>query len=126
MKYVKVTVRFKVPKWNFCNQEGLFGTMPKELCRFCKKTKEGYYCALHDEWLSATRGAVHKASPCLDATVGYDVTVETDEPVVPQVTPQQIIADAVRQYDATRQQLLSQGYPPTLAESVARKMLIGK
>lgn len=128
MRKVKFEVTAKVPSWHFCNCDKTTMSLKisSELCKFCVKEKAGYRCTLYDCWLSSSKGLVNKAPKCIDGT-GWGVTVVEHEEVqdMPKVEPQQIASAAIDEYIKTLEQLQAQGYPPKLAESVAKQYVLG-
>lgn len=125
MRKIKLALQCRVPSWNFCNYDGFTPDhrYSKELCRFCISTKQGHYCALHDEWLTQDKKFVHKSKACIDATAGFAVTVDEQVPNV-QVDPKVIIAETLKSYKKIVDDLRKQGYPQSMAETVATKYIL--
>ena len=125
MRKVKQTIAYKVPSWNFCNLDVFTanGRFSKEMCRFCIKSKEGYRCALYDEALHSDPSFVHKTKCCVDVTAGF---AAEELPDVLAVEPKVIIAETLKQYKKIYSDLLKQGYPASMAETVATKAMLGK
>lgn len=125
MRKIKVDLRCKVPSWNFCNCDGPTPDQrySKELCRFCKTTKAGNYCLLHDKPLAADVNFVHKTAACIKATAGFSVEVD-DAPAI-SVDPKTIIRETIKNYNKTLNDLLKQGYPRALAETIATQYITG-
>lgn len=124
MRKIKLALQCRVPSWNFCNHDGHTpdDRYSKELCRFCVKSRQGYRCLLHDEWLTADPTFVHKAAACIKATAGFAITA--DEPVPeagPTVPPKMLIKESLKTYRKTVNDLIAQGYPRNIAETVAEK-----
>lgn len=121
-----MTLKCRVPSWNYCNCDGFTADQrfSKELCRFCVSTKEGHYCTLHDAQLKADKHFVHKVPACIEATAGFAIT--TDEPV-PEfiVDPKLIVRETIKNYNKTLADLLKQGYPRALAETIAMQYITG-
>jgi hypothetical protein len=126
MKKITSTVSYIVPNWNFCNIDkfDFDTTVPKETCGFCVKTRGGYRCALHDESLSVNDGLISKTRQCCRATAGFGVTVDA-VPQTPTVSPKEIIKQTIELYSSTVNELVKQGYPQSMAESIAKKHLTG-
>ena len=124
MRKVKQTITYKVPSWNFCNLDVFTtnGRFSKETCRFCIKSKEGYRCALYDEVLHSDPSFVHKTKRCIDVTAGF---AAEELPDVLTVDPKVIIAETLKQYKKIYGDLLKQGYPVGMAETVATKAMLG-
>lgn len=124
MRKIKVTVQYRVPSWNFCNHDGPTPDQrfSKELCRFCVSTKEGKYCTLYDKWLASDRTFTHKVDDCIQATAGFAITA--DEQSI-SVDPKLIVRETLKSYNKTLNDLLKQGYPRPVAESLASKYLTG-
>lgn len=124
MRKIKLELKCRVPSWNFCNHDGPTPDQrfSKEICRFCVPTKKGHYCTLHDEWLSADKHFIHKSQACIKATAGYAISVDER---APQVDPKLIIRETIKTYNKTLSDLIKQGYPHSLAETIAVKYLTG-
>lgn len=127
MRKIKLALQCRVPSWNHCNYDGFTADNrpSKELCRFCVSTKKGHYCSLHDQWLTADKNFVHKTHDCIEATAGYAITVDEQVPTGPSADPKLIIRETIALYRKTVSDLVSQGYPQTMAETIASKYLIG-
>lgn len=125
MQKVKMTVVTKVPGWHFCNSDeiSLSTTPSQKKCKFCDRVKGGYKCLLYDEYLSSTTTLVDKCPQCIKAT--NDATVEIVDSV-PSVDPKLIIRESIDGYIKTVNSLMAQGYPQPLAETVARKYMLGE
>lgn len=125
MRKVKVNIQFKVPSWNFCNCDVSTpdGRYSKELCKFCIKSTGGYYCQLYEEYLASDRTFVYKPDVCKNMTAGF--TQDIVEPDSIQVDPQVIIRETIKTYNKTLRDLLNQGYPPKLAETIATQYMLG-
>lgn len=125
MRKVKLTVAYRLPSWNFCNLDSYTKDQrfSKETCRFCVKDKKGYRCLLHDEPLTVDPTFVHKTAACIKATAGFAITA--DEPVGPTIDPKDLMAETIKEYQKTVNNLQSQGYPRTIAESTAKKYVLG-
>lgn len=129
MRKVKLEITAKVPSWHFCNLDKATGklSVSKELCRFCHQTKTGYRCSLYDKWLTADRGLVDKTPQCIHDTIERSATiVEEDVPAMPQVDPKLIIRESLKAYIKTVNSLVAQGYPQSLAETIAEKYTLGE
>lgn len=125
MKRIRSEVEYKVPHWNFCNRDdNELHRVPKELCQFCVKTKDGTtQCMLHNVTLRRVGGFVEKAKACCDATVGIRATIVADnvEAPLPEVDPKLLITQTIDLYSKTVNALLNQGYPRPIAENVAKQ-----
>ena len=128
MKRIRTELTYSVPHWAFCNcdRDEMVG-IPKKLCKFCVKKNGTYVCLLHDETLYNDDGLINKTQRCKEATAGYrSVIVSNDnEPSRPTVDPKDLIKQSIDMYTKTINDLLNQGYPRPLAESAARKYLLG-
>lgn len=125
MRKVKLTVICKLPSWNFCNYDGTTKDMrpSKELCRFCSHDRNGYRCLLHDVPLGTDPTFVRKTDACIKATAGFAITA--DEQDGPTIDPRDLMAETINQYQTTVNSLQSQGYPKAIAESTAKKYVLG-
>jgi len=96
------------------------------LCRFCKKTTEGYICLLYNRPLSASNGSVSKVRECCKATAGFEIEIVSPEPIAtaPSISPKEIIKHTLDEYNKVINELVKQHYPRSLAEAVARKKLL--
>lgn len=121
MRKISSTVTYRVPSWNFCNDDSL---LQSGTCRFCIKEKTGHRCALYDAQLVAKNGLIEKVPACCRATAGYPSTIN-EPPPAPQVQPKEIIKQAIDMYTKTVNDLVKQGYPQVMAENIARKVLLG-
>lgn len=128
MRKIKLTLQCRVPSWNFCNSDAPTKDLrySKELCRFCVKTKTGYHCMLHDESLKADKDFIYKPTACIDATAGFAITVDEPTPVGPTVDPKLIIRETLKTYTQALNDLLRQGYPREMAETLATKFTTGE
>ncbi len=126
MRKIKLTLQCRVPSWNFCNLDVTpHGKFSKELCRFCKVTRQGKYCSLHDKWLTEDPTFVHKTNCCIDATAGFSITVDEPTPEAgPKIDPKLIIRETINSYKKTVSDLVNQGYPQSMAESIATQYLL--
>lgn len=126
MRKVKVEIKCRVPSWDFCTLDEFTadGRFSKNVCRFCVKDKHGHHCMLYDEGLAADMKFVYKCNKCIKVTAGF--TLE-EEPELPRVDPKLIISETIKSYKKLVGQLIDQGYPPNLAETIATQyMLNGK
>lgn len=125
MRKIKVEIKCRVPSWNYCTLDGFTanGRFSKELCSFCVKDKNGYHCMLHDEGLAADKYFVHKCPKCINVTAGFPLD---EEPELPPVDPKVIIRETLKNYKQTVKQLMDQGYPASLAETLATKYVLGE
>ena len=129
MRKVKVEAVAKMPSWHFCNLDkstnGL--SISKELCRFCHSSKAGYRCSLYNCGLFNDRGLVDKAPQCIHATTwGLAEVLEEDIEDEIKVDPKLLIKETIKNYKKTVNDLLKQGYPPNLAETVAEQYMLGE
>ena len=124
MQKVKVTVNYKVPSWDFCNDDRLDGgKLTKHKCRFCVAEKGSYKCMLYDKSLFADNSLVRKTHECKLACVG--VPTEVVEPEAePAVPPKELMKMAIDAYTKNMKDLLNQGYPRAIAENVARQLTL--
>ena len=125
MRKIKLEVKLRVPSWNFCTLDGFThdDRFSKELCRFCIKTKNGYRCMLHDEGLKADSTFVYKCPKCIDVTAGFRLE---DEPEVVPVDPKTIIRETLAEYRKAVAQLVAQGFPQSMAETLATKYMLNE
>ena len=123
MRKIKQTITYTVPSWNFCTLDVFTanGRFSKETCRFCIKSKEGYKCALYDENLHSDPTFVHKCKRCVDASAGF---AAAELPDTVSVDPKTIIAETLKQYKRIKDDLLKQGFPATMADSLATQMML--
>lgn len=126
MKKIKSTVTYTVPGWNFCNNDNLLpgGRLQKGACRFCVKSKSGYRCSLYDEPLSTSDGMIEKTRACCKATAGYASSID-EPPPAPTIDPRDLMKQTIELYSKTLNDLINQGYPRAIAETVAKQHLLG-
>ena len=123
MRKIKVNVQCRVPSWNFCNHDGHTSTRAsKELCRFCVSTKAGKWCLLYDKPLASDISFVYKHDVCIDASAGF--ATEAAEDSMPIVDPKLIIKEAIKSYKNVVANLVAQGYPQQMAETIATKHIL--
>lgn len=124
MKYIKSTVTYKVPGWNYCNVDrfDIDGTPSKQLCQFCIKSKEGHRCALYSQPLMSNGKDVKKLSQCCRATAGFESVIDAP-PEAPTVPPKDLMKQTIALYKKTVNELLSQGYPRQMAEQAAEQLI---
>lgn len=125
MKTIQSKVTYKVPHWQFCNVDkfDIDATPSKQLCRFCIKSKDGYHCLLYDKSLSANNGQVKKLDQCCRATAGFESVIEPPE--VPTIQPKDLMKHTIELYSKTVNDLISQGYPRSMAELAAKQHILG-
>lgn len=125
MKRIKSTVSYRVPHWNFCNEDNFdYGaTLVKSTCRFCVKDKSGHHCLLYDKSLSIRDGLIQKVPACVDATAGFKSVIEPDE--VPTIDPKDLMKQTINLYEKTVKDLMAQGYPQPIAAATAKKFVLG-
>lgn len=127
MRKVKHDIAYRVPSWALCNLDTVADKpIQTKTCRFCVKTKEGHRCVLHDTLLTTEGTLVNKAYECKRATAGYAITVDEPIPTGPRIDPKLIITETLKEYKKTYNDLLSQGYPKAMAESIATKYMLGE
>lgn len=121
MRKVKVTC--SIPSWNFCNIDKLPEKLSaqigpsKELCRFCVKKNGNHHCTLYDRALKADGRFTYKVPACIDAAA---TGLAVEEPAI-RIDPALIIDETLKLYKKTMNDLLNQGYPRNIAETVATK-----
>jgi hypothetical protein len=129
MKKVTTQITYRVPEWHYCNLMGnAYGQPSKEKCRFCVKEGSTYRCALYNAVLPISDGVmVSKTRECQKATAGYKSVVEDVEAIeqIPTVDPKVLIKATLNNYTKMRKQLISQGYPANLADTLAQKYVLG-
>lgn len=125
MRKIKINVQCRVPSWNYCNLDVPTADQrySKEKCRFCVSSKQGNYCSLYDSQLTSDIHFIHKNPQCIKATAGFAVSV--DEPTIAQVDPKLIIRETIKTYNKMLNDLLNQGYPRAMAETIATKYITG-
>ncbi len=127
MRKIKLALQCRVPSWNFCNHDGHTpdDRYSKELCRFCVKTKQGYRCILHEQWLTSDPTFVHKTAACIKATAGYAITADEPTPEAgPTIPPKTLIKQSIKNYKSTVDKLIAQGYPRSIAEQAAEQFIL--
>lgn len=127
LKKITTDITYKVPGWHYCN---LQDNPKKERCRFCVKDGTGYRCALYNMPLTVESTVLAvKTRDCERATAGFKSTVvdveEVKVPTEPTIDPKLVMKVAIDEYVKTRNKLLGQGYPATLADKVAREYVLG-
>lgn len=125
MKRIQSQVTYTVPNWNFCNNDNLLpgGRLQKDTCRFCVKTKDGHRCLLYDKPLKTDGEFIDKVRECCKATAGFASVID-EAPPVPTIQPRELMKQTIELYNKTVNELLSQGYPKSIAETVAKKHLL--
>lgn len=124
LKQVTTNITYKVPDWNYCN----LTADPAKRCRFCIKDRSGYRCALYNMPLGTEETVyVVKTLDCKRSTAGFksvvkDVEEQQKEPVI---RPKQVMKATLDDFVKTRDKLMAQGYPLSLAERFAREYVIG-
>lgn len=126
MKKIKSTVNYTVPNWNFCNNDNLLigGDMQNDTCRFCIKTRAGHRCVLYDQPLKTDGEFIYKVRDCCRATAGFASSID-EAPQAPAIQPKELIKQTIELYTKTVNDLMKQGYPQPIAETAAKKHLLG-
>lgn len=121
----KVTLKMpqRLPSWNFCKLDDFTanGRFSKENCKFCVRANGGYRCLLFDANLTSDVDFVHKCPQCIKAAAGFGV----EEAPTVQVDPKLVMKETLKQYKSVVKQLLSQGYPKEMAETLAEQFVMG-
>ena len=130
MKRLKSTVVYTVPSWNFCNSDNLLdGEITKDTCRFCVRSGGGHSCMLYGDALYTNGEFIKKTTACKRATAGFKAVILADnvqEPKkAPDMDPREIIKQTIELYTKTVNDLLKDGYPRQLAESLAKQHILG-
>ena len=128
MKRISSSVSYTVPHWDFCNVDkfDLGGGVSKQTCQFCSKTKTGYTCLLYNTPLSSKNDLISKTVRCCEATAGIKADIIADNvSSVPVVPPKELIKQSLELYTKTVNDLINQGYPKTIAETTAKKYVLG-
>lgn len=126
MKKITSKISYSVPNWAFCNVDkfDIDGSMVKQTCQFCKKSKNKTECLLYNETLSVSGDFIDKTAACKRATAGFDSTIDTVQEA-PKVEPKKIIKHTVDLYIKTYKSLINDGYPQQMAEMLAKELIIG-
>ena len=129
MKYIQSKVTYNVPHWNFCNVDrfDIDGTLSKQVCQFCIKTKQGHMCALYNEALSVQNNKIAKVRACCKATAGFESVIEpkAEAPAGPTIPPKDLMKQTIELYEKTTKDLVAQGYPHAMAAAAAKKYILG-
>lgn len=119
-----MTVNYKVPSWNFCNEDRLDGgELTKHNCRFCIKSGGSYRCLLYDKPLYTDGQLIEKTNQCKLACVGVATEVSYEE-AAPPVPPKELMKMTIETYTKNLADLLRQGYPRAIAENVAKQLTL--
>lgn len=126
LKKITTEITYKVPAWEYCNHQAtILGQPSKDKCRFCVKEKDHYRCALYNEILTSEGALISKSRCCQKAMAGFKSKVVDADDMAPSVDPRLIVKTTISEYNKIRKQLISQGYPETIAEKVAKETLLG-
>lgn len=127
MKKIKSEITYTVPNWNFCNNDNLLpgGYLQKDTCRFCVKSKSGHHCMLYNESLSTKDGMIEKTRACCKATAGFASSID-EAPPAPTIDPKELMKQTIELYNKTVTDLMSQGYPKAIADTVAKQHVLGQ
>lgn len=125
MKRIQSQVTYTVPNWNFCNNDNLLpgGHLQKDVCRFCVKDNAGHRCVLYDQPLKSDGEFIDKVRACCKATAGFASSI-AEAPQAPTIEPRELVKQTIDLYAKTVNDLLKQGYPRQIAETVAKKHLL--
>ena len=127
MKNITSKVTYTVPHWNFCNNDYIKdGELTNKRCQFCIKTRDGYECLLYNQELSSKGKLINKVRECCKATAGFESTIDATVTTTPSVDPKQLMKLTIDMYTKTVKDLLSQGYPQQIAESIAQQFVLDK
>ena len=121
MRKVKLELTAKVPSWDFCNHDKLnVSPVPtKELCQFCKTERGIRVCTVFNEVLGEKGGLIDKTAKCIKLTQSFGGQADVAEPL--EISPKDIVREAINLYSKTYNDLLNQGYPRELAEKFAKQ-----
>jgi hypothetical protein len=115
MLKVEATINYKIPHNEYCNMPG------GELCRFAVPDDIHLRCVLHDEELTALRGAVKKCDACLDCR--YTRKCKIEDPVVdldPKTIIRVTLQEFIRIYRGLRNRRISEGMALEMAREQVR------
>ena len=124
VKKVTTEITYRVPMGSYCN----LSDKTKDKCRFCVKDRSGYRCALYNEPLNTTETVyVLKARDCTRALCGYKSVVEDvqEQEFTSIVDPKLIMRTTLDEYTRVRNKLMSQGYPVSIVDKIAREYVLG-
>ena len=79
---------------------------------------------LYDQPLTADHGQVGKTKQCCRATAGYESVIE-EPPQAPTIPPKYLMKQTIELYSKTVNDLINQGYPKAMAETAAKKYMLG-
>lgn len=79
---------------------------------------------LYDQSLLADHGQVSKAKQCCRATAGYESVIE-EQSEVPTIPPKDLMKQTIEMYSKIVNDLIAQGYPRPMAETAAKKYMLG-
>lgn len=124
---VKLTtdVTYRVPAWNYCNlvKPGTLNKPTKDMCRFCCKDGKGFRCALYNKTLDVQDTVLAKKTcECQKATAHRGSKVEDEQSI--SVDPKKLMKSTIQLYNKTRNQLLKQGYPASIADKLAQEYVL--
>lgn len=121
MKRLASTIRYLVPKHQYCNHD-LAKSTPNTRCRFCTDLGKGLFvCVLHNEPLLVEQAKLILKTPrCLKASQFCKTEIED----MPRIPPRELVRQAVLEYRKIYQQLMADGIPEPLADKYAREAVI--
>lgn len=79
---------------------------------------------LYNRTLSVDDGLISKVRECCKATAGFESVIDSPPPT-PTISPKELMKQTIAMYSKTVDELLKQGYPRPIAETVAKKHILG-
>lgn len=80
---------------------------------------------LYGTTLSVNGRMINKTKECCRATAGFASVID-EPPPAPTVPPKELIKQTIATYSKLVNDLMTQGYPKAMAETVAKKYLLGE
>lgn len=120
---LKANVTYKVPEWDYCNNQMLLRPSETDgtFCRFCFKKGGKACCSLYNELLDVVGGnAVKKHPMCIKVCQSKrKITTIEDIDIVSRVDPKAVAAAVLKEYRRVYQAFIRQGMTDSVAHNMA-------
>ena len=79
---------------------------------------------LYDQELTTKGELINKVRECCRATAGFASVID-EPPPAPTIQPKDLMKQTIDLYEKTLMELINQGYPRSIATTVAKQHILG-